>query len=487
MIFKQQHRILPNPDPYWIHYVPDESQEPTKKISQRPVSSKIDSPFQHGCAVPDTTAPRANAALVVLCRNSELEGVVKSMASMERHFNQWFKYPWVFLNEQEFTDEFKATVRERASGEVEFGRIGAEHWEFPDSVDPVEFQESIDGQGDRGVMYGNVASYHKMCRFYSGFFFKHELVAKRDWYWRVEPDVEFYCDLTYDPFVEMEKHGKKYGFNVIMQEIFYAIPGLFREVKAYIKTRNVQVKNSWGLFTFDSQWTKGEHKDLYDSIPDEAEIESEVVKNMKLKQFLNKKGKNDDDLFNLDPELVYRLFSKPDELPRLHEDRMDREDYSLCHFWTNFEIARTDLFNSKEYQDFFNYLDATGGFYKERWGDAPVHSLAVAMLLDMNEIHYFRDIGYRHTGLIHCPLNAAGKQLPYDGEESVFPDKPHTNGVGCRCKCPTMWYVDREDSNDYCFRKWAEHTDDNYQAFEPIDVDALEKKVWEEINGLKTK
>lgn len=484
IVLKYQHHIIPNPDPYWINYKPKKPDHSSNKISQQLISSKIDSPFQYGCTFPDTTAPRANAALVVLSRNFELEGVIKSMNSMERHFNQWFNYPWVFLNEQEFTDEFKTTVQMHTKSKIEFGKIGLEHWEFPDSIDPVVLKESIERQGDKGIMYGNVPSYHKMCRFYSGFFFKHELVAKRDWYWRVEPDVEFYCDLTYDPFVAMEKSGKKYGFNVIMGEIFYSIPGLFREVKAYIKKNNIQVKNSWSLFTFNSQWTKGDHKDLYDGIPDEDEIEQEVMRNMKLKQFLNKKGKKDHDLEDLDPELVSKLFSKSSELPRLHEDRMDREDYNLCHFWTNFEIARTDLFTSEEYQNFFNYLDATGGFYKERWGDAPVHSLAVAMLLDMNEIHYFRDIGYRHTELVHCPSNAPEKQLIYEGVyvDTEFPDKPQINGVGCRCRCPDMWYVDREDSSDYCFRKWVEHTDDNYKAFEVVDVDQLEKKIWEELN-----
>lgn len=480
-IFKLHNHILPNPDPYWINYKPSESQHPNHKVSQQSISSNIDSPFQYGCAIPDTTAPRANAAFVILCRNSELEGVIRSMKSMERHFNQWFNYPWVFLNEQEFTEDFKLTVMKYTSSKIEFGKIGKEHWEFPDTVDPVELKENIEGQGDRGIMYGNVSPYHKMCRFYSGFFFKHELVAKRDWYWRVEPDVEFYCDLTYDPFIAMERNGKKYGFNVIMGEIFYSIPELFREVKAYIKKNSIQVKNSWNLFTFNSQWTKGNHKDLYDGIPDQDEIEKEVERNMKLKYFLQKKGKTDDDLEQLDPELIDRLFSKSSELPRLHEDRMHREDYNLCHFWTNFEIARTDLFNSEEYQNFFNYLDATGGFYKERWGDAPVHSLAVSMLLDMNEIHYFRDIGYRHTELVHCPYNAPGKQLAYDGVEDIFPDEPLINGVGCRCKCPSMWYVDREDSSDYCFRKWLEHTHDNYQAFETVDVDKLEQKIWNEL------
>ena len=28
---------------------------------------------------------------------------------------------------------------------------------------------------------------------------------------RVEPNVEFYCDLDYDPFLYMQENNKKYG------------------------------------------------------------------------------------------------------------------------------------------------------------------------------------------------------------------------------------------------------------------------------------
>lgn len=70
------------------------------------------------------------------------------------------------------------------------------------------------------------------------------------------------------------------------------------------------------------------------------------------------------------------------------------ESYNLCHFWSNFEIASLDFFRGEAYEAFFEYLDKTGGFFYERWGDAPVHSIAVNILLERNEIHFFEDIGY---------------------------------------------------------------------------------------------
>ena len=44
-----------------------------------------------------------------------------------------------------------------------------------------------------------------MCRYFSGFFYHHPLLADVDYYWRIEPDVHYYCDLNYDPFVFMQQ------------------------------------------------------------------------------------------------------------------------------------------------------------------------------------------------------------------------------------------------------------------------------------------
>jgi alpha 1,2-mannosyltransferase len=54
-----------------------------------------------------TDARRANATFIFLARNSELKAVVQSIQSMEDRFNKRFKYPYVFLNDEPFSDEFK--------------------------------------------------------------------------------------------------------------------------------------------------------------------------------------------------------------------------------------------------------------------------------------------------------------------------------------------------------------------------------------------
>lgn len=61
--------------------------------------------------------------------------------------------------------------------------------------------------------------------------------------------------------------------------------------------------------------------------------------------------------------------------------------------WSNFEIASLDTWRKGGYPEYFDFLDSKGGFFYERWGDAPVHSLAAALFLRMDQIHFFNDIG----------------------------------------------------------------------------------------------
>ncbi len=50
---------------------------------------------------------RANAVILMLVRNSELENAVASVKELEERFNKHYGYSWLFLNEVAFTEEFK--------------------------------------------------------------------------------------------------------------------------------------------------------------------------------------------------------------------------------------------------------------------------------------------------------------------------------------------------------------------------------------------
>jgi hypothetical protein len=70
--------------------------------------------------------------------------------------------------------------------------------------------------------------------------------------------------------------------------------------------------------------------------------------------------------------------------------------HAACAVWSNFEIGALDLWRGPAYSKLFAHLDQQGGFYYERWGDAPVHSIGAALFARKDQIHFFKDIGYRH-------------------------------------------------------------------------------------------
>ena len=72
------------------------------------------------------------------------------------------------------------------------------------------------------------------------------------------------------------------------------------------------------------------------------------------------------------------------------------DEYNNCQFFSNFEIGDLGFFRSTENEAYFDWLDRAGGFYYERYGDAPIHTLSAAMFAPKRHLWYFHDIGYQH-------------------------------------------------------------------------------------------
>lgn len=289
---------------------------------------------------------RENATLLMLVRNFELPGALKSMRSLEDRFNKDYHYDWTFLNDMPFTPDFMEATTAMASGKTRYAIVPPEDWDRPDSIDEQMFETSLELLNDKGVLYGGSKSYRNMCRFNSGYFFRQSILDSYDYYFRVEPDVEYYCDFPYDPFKVMRHNRKKYGFVISLYEYEDTITTLWDTVEEYLEQHGDDVdmdSNSYNFITDSS--VIGRYSPIVDS----------------------------------------------------------NTDYNLCHFWSNFEIGDLNFFRSEKYKRFFDFLDSKGGFYYERWGDAPVHSIAVSLLLRRDEIIHFDELGYYHAPFATCP------------------------------------------------------------------------------------
>ncbi|KAK0212265.1 glycosyltransferase family 15 protein [Desarmillaria ectypa] len=351
--------------------------------------SNIASKFRGGDeSTPDSYTPRpnpnpesppsgprlANATFVMLARNSDLDGAMRAVRAVEDRFNTRHGYPYVFLNDVEFSSEFKRRMSVLTGFNAVFGVIPSDHWNQPDWIDEDKATEARKSMVAANVKYGGththnflilqIESYRNMCRFNSGFFFKHPLLQKYRWYWRIEPNVQFHCNILNDPFLFLEENNKVYGFTITVYEIAASIRSLWGHVTDFIAQHpeHIAEDNSMGFLS-------------------------------------GNRGKT----------------------------------YNTCHFWSNFEIADMEFWRGPAYTDFFVHLDRTGGFYYERWGDAPVHSIAASLFLRKDQIHFFEEIGYQHDDWSHCPI-------------------PEDLWIKGRCSCDQKHSFDYDGSS--CKRKW---------------------------------
>ncbi|KAI9487022.1 MAG: nucleotide-diphospho-sugar transferase [Benjaminiella poitrasii] len=301
-------------------------------------------------------APPSNkvkAAFVILARNSDLQGIRQSIRQLEDRFNRHFNYPYVFLNEENFTNEFKQKTSDLTNAQTLYGKIESDMWGYPPHINQTKAAECRKEMQEKNIIYGGSESYRHMCRFQSGFFFRHPLLDDFEYYWRVEPNVQYFCDIDYDVFQMMKDNDFKYGWTLSLTEYMSTIPTLWSAAQEF-------------MTNFPEYINRGEESLL--------------------------------------PWLTDNNYA----------------DYNGCHFWSNFEIGSLDFFRSERYLKFFEHLDSKGGFFYERWGDAPVHSLAVAIMLKTSEVHFFNDIGYKHNPLTHCPIEPWAQRKCWCDEKSNF-------------------------------------------------------------------
>ncbi|KAI0973424.1 glycolipid 2-alpha-mannosyltransferase-domain-containing protein [Xylaria arbuscula] len=299
--------------------------DPLQWLRQNTVSNIDEIPEQYQQSLLDT---RPEAAFIALVRNSEVEEMVYSMMQLEARFNSRLthRYDWVFFNDEEFSDEFKIAVQNATSSQCYFEIIPEEHWSVPSWIDATRFDVGRQFMGSIGVGKAWLQSYHHMCRWNAGLFALEEGLALYEFFWRVEPGVDFSCNINYDVFRFMRDNNLAYGFNMAILDDARSFPSLWDRTKTFIKNNEHMI-----------------HEDAdYDC--------------------------ND----------------------------FDRLEYNNCQFYSNFEVGSLAFFRSKEHRAYFEHLDRTGGFYYERFGDAPIHTLSVSLFLPKSRIWYFRDIGYAH-------------------------------------------------------------------------------------------
>ncbi|KXS19188.1 glycosyltransferase family 15 protein [Gonapodya prolifera JEL478] len=305
-----------------------------------------------------TVTPNVSAALIILAMDKDVDDVVDTISVFKNRFLGRVSnhYSWILFNDGHFSSDFRSKTSSAAyPNRVIYADNIAEatgilhpthqksiehlYWGVPSWIDQELMKAKWETMPRERT---NRLSYRHMCRFHSGLVYKHPALKGFDYVMRLDSGMLIHCDVDdmLDPFAEMARDNVAYGFGISMTDGMWSIPTLWSTTKAFIAHYNFVNPN--------------------DPIP----------RDKRLLDFISDDG---------------------------------GETFNTCHFWDNFEVVRVEFMQRPEVQEYFEWLDVAGGFFYERWGDAPVHTLCVVLFARHSEVRRLDHIAYTHHPETQCP------------------------------------------------------------------------------------
>ncbi len=203
---------------YFFFYLND------KKLSVKVYNTKNETETK-------TKKNKIKACIIILVRNFDLSDLIKTMKKFEDNFNNKYNYPYILMNNELFTDNFRKEIVKHTKSKIEFELIPIEYWSVPDWINKKKFEKNLK------QLYKWPTEYRLMCRFFSGFFFRIESTLKYDYFMRIDSHVNFPCQLLQDPFEKLYRENKKYGFILTNEESLFTIPTLWDSVMKWYGNR----------------------------------------------------------------------------------------------------------------------------------------------------------------------------------------------------------------------------------------------------------
>lgn len=126
------------------------------------INHTASSPTQNMSPMSDNAPMKA--CFVVLVRNSELDGIATTIQQIESTFNSKFDYPYVFLNDDEFTPEFIEKTSALTKSVTKYGKVDNQMWGYPNYINQTYAAECRSDMAKLGIPYADSESYRNMCR-----------------------------------------------------------------------------------------------------------------------------------------------------------------------------------------------------------------------------------------------------------------------------------------------------------------------------------
>ncbi|GAA6057989.1 hypothetical protein JCM3770_004601 [Rhodotorula araucariae] len=282
---------------------------------------------------------RANASIVILVNpySNMYQALLPTLENIELKFNRRYGYPIQLLTDGNLPS---AAILNRTDyitgGKANWSVVTPEQgWGPPEWVSQKDINEGL-----RKIPFP--LGYRNMCRFFSMWHWRHPALQGYDWIFRLDEGIHFHCEL-------MEENNKTYGFTNVDQEAPFVVPTLWQTTQQFMRQAP---------------------RHYFPEGRDESFVSNDGGKNYNYRMYYN------------NFEIVHRSVDLPPTRP----------GYAGALTRLNLQF-----FESEAYQAYVNHLDRAGGFYKERWGDAPIRTIAASYFLPTSALHSFANVtGYRH-------------------------------------------------------------------------------------------
>ena len=340
--------------------------------------------FDHNLVSLDNFNPPASisstlssAALVIVCSNDDIDSVRRTIRTVEDRFNREKGYPWVLLNsdynlnfernlkpsQPSFSAEFKQLISKTltfSKSKVSYGSIHdskddtswstfqawvntSMHQDSMKSTQYISYIIDISRENNPNTDFNKQFKTRHLARWMAGpFLSRHPLVSSKDWYWRIDPGSELFCDFQKrhsnhshegDPFKLLASSDKKHGFVIIS-------------------------RGQSSVTKFSSLWsTANEYLISINNAVNRESSSSLQIQNHFFDFFI--------------------------------DSTKEGSQYSGCKFSPDFEITSNSIWQSSAFEQFFQHLDQKGGFFLEDWEAAEVRTLFLSVALKKSQVHFF--------------------------------------------------------------------------------------------------
>lgn len=307
---------------------------------------------------------RTRGCVVYLAASNERDvfDLSMSLSLLEQHYLKRYPVP-VFIFHDGLSDAIQTQIISTSRTNLTFIRVSLSMplhtlWALPWWL---LSWEAVSNAAHKRSLF----SYGSMCRFFSGELFAHSALSSFDYVLRVDTDSKLQGTVSYDLFQALQDRSALYGTVAATHDDPLWTRGLVRTTADFALSHGI---NPAVLVRYYLEFRR------------EGRVACSEAERRPADGNLR------------DPNA--RLTSQTDLQHR------------VLSFVSNFEVVSVPFMRSPEVQSFFRHLDDQHGWYRFRWGDAPVRFLELGLFASENAVAFFCDVQYEHGGFTY-PVNSS--------------------------------------------------------------------------------